>query len=64
MSEVSVYPGDLIFLDKKERSVVSIPSEQVGDVIKWLEKRGDTEERVKGFVENGGSVGDAFKLRT
>ena len=56
---VLVNPGDIVFVDPRE-GIVSIPSLLIQDVLKWLENRGDEEDKIKEMVQNGSSVKEAF----
>ena len=56
---VTVEPGDIIVADPVE-GVVSIPKDKVQDVLTWLEKRGDSEEKILEAVRDGMSVREAF----
>ena len=57
---VQVRPRDLIFADTCE-GVVRIPLELKEDVVAWLQKRGNQEDKIKEMVASGSSVEEAFK---
>ena len=60
VSGVRIKPGDIIFADSSE-GIVSIPEPMLTDVLSWLEKRGDSEEKIKDAVRSGMSVREAFE---
>lgn len=57
---VYIEPGDVVMVDLEE-GVVSIPRAMVAGVLRWLEARGDGEERAMDAVKSGSTVKDAFK---
>ncbi|KAF2754702.1 DlpA domain-containing protein [Pseudovirgaria hyperparasitica] len=61
IGKVLVEPGDIIFMDPNELSVVSIPKSKVDAVLEILPGLTAADERVMVDIEKGVSVADAFK---
>ena len=59
--DVRVEEGDVVCIDEAEGGVVSIPKDSVDDVLRWLRKRGDSEDLIVEAVKQGSTVEDAFK---